>query len=128
MDITPLIDKNSNVIYSYGDNQFNISGTIYEYNVVVFPQKVIPWNIKSFESFSINDILPLHSELNEIDILIIGCGFSHKTIPLSLKYDIKNLKNNSPLNIEVMQTAAACRTYNVLLLEGRRIGAALIQV
>jgi uncharacterized protein len=59
-----------------------------------------------------------------IEILLIGCGTRAKLIEPNLLADLKN----AGIAVESMDTGAACRTFNVLIAEDRRVAAALIPV
>ncbi len=59
-----------------------------------------------------------------VDVLFIGTGSEIVHIPAALR----DALDEAEVGVELMATPTACRTYNVLLSEGRRIGAALIPV
>lgn len=123
MDITPVIPKGQNIIKGYGDMTFKINDDEHKSNIIVFPEKVLEWNISSYNSMSIESLKDIIS-CDELEILLIGCGNEH--IPIDLNIDIELQK--SGIGVEVMTTGAACRTYNVLLSEGRKVAAALVLV
>jgi uncharacterized protein len=56
------------------------------------------------------------------DILLIGTGATHVLLPIDIYGDLIN----QGIGVEVMNTSAACRTYNALSAEGRNVVAALI--
>jgi len=57
-----------------------------------------------------------------IEFLVLGCG----PRSLFIAPDIRAALKSIGLALEVLDTGSACRTYNVLLAEGRRVAAALI--
>ncbi len=59
-----------------------------------------------------------------IEILLIGCGIRATLIKADILADIKS----AGIAFESMDTGAACRTFNVLMSEDRRVAAALIPV
>ena len=61
---------------------------------------------------------------NKIDVLFIGTGHEICHIPEDFNKKIEKMG----LNLEIMSTPSACRTYNVLLSEGRRIAIAALAV
>ena len=61
---------------------------------------------------------------SEIDVLLVGTGVKLSEIPTTFRNSIEA----AGVNVEIMSTPIACRTYNVLLGEGRRIGAALLAI
>jgi uncharacterized protein len=109
-DITPLIKSNQMVIQHYGPQGFKISGNIYSHHVIVLPDRVLPWDGTSFDA--------LLAIKDDIDVVILGTG---KTV----KHPKKETKPQG-LHFDVMDTGAACRAYNALMADGRRIAAALV--
>lgn len=61
---------------------------------------------------------------DDIDILLVGCGPTFAAIPKGLRAALKD----AGIILEWMDTGAACRTFNVLVAEERRVAAALIAV
>jgi uncharacterized protein len=122
MDITPVIPVGKKVITSYGNFSFTVNNERLSTNIIITPDKVITWNITSIEKLSINhlqDIIAVKPE-----ILLIGCGDKHHVLDHVIKFELKTYG----ITTETMQTGAACRTYNILLSEGRDLAAALIMV
>jgi len=109
MDLTPLIASDRMVIQAYGADGFKISGASYDTHVIVFPDRVETW------SGDIADLVPYK---NELDVILYGSGKTLKQLLPVQKHG---------LHIEAMDTGAACRTYNVLMAEGRRVAAALLK-
>ncbi len=73
---------------------------------------------------SLPSLQPVIQISHQIDILIIGCGPVFGDEPEGLR---RGLRQHG-IVLEWMDTGAACRTYNVLLAEDRRLAAALIAV
>jgi uncharacterized protein len=122
MDITPVVPREKQIITGYGDGVFRIGGQEYRTSVLVFPDRTAPWPA----SLPIT-LEKLHVVLEEeglIDLLLIGCGKKPDVLPPSIRTALKEVG----IALEVMDTGAACRTYNVLLAEGRRVAAALMLV
>jgi len=118
-DITPLITKESQVITSYGNGGFNISGRRYDSSVIVFPDKVIPWNIGT--EVLPEDFSEIIAAKEKVEILLFGSG-EKMIFPTP---EISRILRASGIALEVMDTGAACRTYNILLAEERKVAAAL---
>ena len=115
MDITPLVRAGQQIIQSYSVGQFKISGKIYKGPVIVFPDRVEAWgDTGNFDALA----------GAEQDVILFGCG---ETLPDDVPALRRKLKEQG-LNVEIMTTGAACRTYNVLATEGRRVAAALLPV
>ncbi|MFN7038782.1 MAG: Mth938-like domain-containing protein [Alphaproteobacteria bacterium] len=124
MDVTPLIPNDKYVINKYGDNSITVNNEKFLGNLIITPNKILKWEITDFASLTIENFRPLVDE--KLEILLLGCGTKHLMLNNSIKYGLKSLLPN--ISIEVMTTGAACRTYNILLAEGRIVGCALIAV
>lgn len=122
MDITPPIPDGRQVINSYSDGGFSISGTDYTGSVIVLPDQVLTWgatDVASLHAAQFEELLAIEPR---IELLLIGCGARFAMVGPEVRRALKK----EQVSIESMDTGAACRTYNVLLGEDRRVGAALI--
>ena len=101
----------------YGEGYFRIGGTAHDAPLVVTPAGVTPWK-------GVDDAAPLIAAAGALDVLLIGMGPEIAHIPASLRETLEG----AGLGVEVMSSPQACRTYNVLLGEGRRVGLAVLPV
>lgn len=126
MDITPLIPAGRQIIESYGDGRFRVSGVSFESSVLVFPERTIPWGPAAAAEITLESLQEVARAAGggTVDVLLIGCGVRMAMIPSALRRALRD----AGVVIEPMDTGAACRTYNVLMAEGRRVAAALIPV
>ena len=124
MDVTPLIPAGRKVIDAYGDGGFRISGERFAGSVLLFPDRVLPWSARAFAELDRAALGPFVGTTPPVEILLIGCGARMELVPPRLRQELRGLG----LVIDAMDTGAACRTYNVLLAEERRVAAALIAV
>ncbi len=125
MDITPLIKDGQNIIQGYGSGKIKVSGKSYDSAVYVFPDRIVDWTLdKPANDAGYEDFAQLFDDADDIDVVLFGCGEKIMFMPPKTKQSLKD----KGLQIEVMDTGAACRTYNVLMAEGRRVVAALIPV
>ena len=122
MDITPLVPEGRQVIESYGDRGFSINGERYPGPVLVWPERVVPWAVPDLAAAAIASLDPLFSAEPRIEILLIGSGAAFALAPAGLRAAL----GTRGIAVESMDTGAACRTYNVLMAEDRRVAAALI--
>ena len=118
MEITPLIPAGRQIIQAYGGGNFRISGQVYNHAVIVFPNRTLSWNPAGLTAADFAQIIAF---ANEIDVLLVGCGTKMELLP-----DLRKELKAQGLNSDMMDTGAACRTYNVLMAEGRRVAAALL--
>ncbi len=126
MDVTPLIPQGKQVIDAYGDGGFRVSGTRVEGSVIVFPDRLFAWRIAALSEVNLVMLEQVRSAgvAGQVDLLLLGTGPRMAQIDRGLRQDLRA----AGVVIEVMDTGAACRTYNVLLAEGRKVAAALIAV
>ncbi len=123
MDVTPLVRKGTQIIQSYSGGRFKVSGAVYDGAVIVRPEGTTPWEFSgAFEEIGAQDFDALAAQADEIDVVLLGTGNGMKFFPPILKDKLKS----RGLMIEAMDTGAACRTYNVLMAEGRRVAAVLL--
>ncbi len=122
MDITPMVPQGSQVIHSYGVGMFRIAGVVHRGSVLVFPERTIAWNVVSAEALTIADFGQLTAPGEAVDILLLGCGERMFLPPQAVREELRG----HGIALDPMDTGAACRTFNVLLAEGRRVAAALI--
>ena len=101
----------------YGPGFFRIGGEVVHGPVIVGPSGVQTWG-------GYDDTAALLAFAGGVDVLFVGTGAEIAHIPSSLRTPLEE----AGLGVEVMPSAAACRTYNILLSEGRRIALALIPV
>ena len=120
-DITPMVAADRKIIQSYGKDGFKISGENFTGAVLVFPSLVTSWDSPDDpKQLEITHFAPLIGA-DEVDVVLFGGGEK----PVFLPADIRGMLAAQGIAVESMDTGAACRTYNVLLAEGRRIAAAL---
>ncbi|MEQ9488688.1 MAG: Mth938-like domain-containing protein [Alphaproteobacteria bacterium] len=124
MDITPSIPENLQVIDSYGPGRFQVSGTAYQGPLLVFPRRVVAWTLTDPDGLTVESLSEVIAAEPPVEILLFGCGERMTLVKPSLRQEIRD----SGIAMDPMDTGAACRTYNILLAEGRRVAAALVPV
>ena len=109
-----------NVVTAYGEGYVMVNGARHESSVVVLPDRVIEWGAESFEALKEDDFGVLESL--GVDIVLLGTGarqrFPHPRLTARLR--------EARIGVEVMDLQAACRTYNILVAEERKVAAALL--
>ncbi len=104
-------------IESYGPGFFRV-GT----HVLRGSCMVTPWDAGSWGGFE-DTATPL-SRIGRIDVLLVGTGAEIAHAPVAFREALEA----QGIGVEVMNSPAAARTYNVLLGEGRRVAACLVPV
>ncbi|NSX55191.1 Mth938-like domain-containing protein [Parasulfitobacter algicola] len=104
-------------VEGYGPGFFRIGGQVIEGPALVLPSGAQPWG-------GYDDLDAVLAVADQLDVLFVGTGGEIAHIPAPMREAIEA----AGIGIETMNSPSACRTYNVLLSEGRRIGAALLPV
>jgi uncharacterized protein len=119
-DVTPLIPAGRQVVDSYGRKGFHVSGVAYEGAIVVTADATVAWRVTSLADVTVESLSLLFDR--GIEILLLGCGARLMPVPGELRVALRQ----KGIVVDAMDTGAACRTYNVLLAEERRVAAALL--
>ena len=114
--------KQVQYIRSYGPGRFMISEREWQSPVLVTPPVTHPWTVTRAEDLTLESLAPLREAAIPTELLVLGCGARAVFVPPALRAALKE----AGMSLEVVDTGSACRIYNVLLAEGRRVAAALI--
>ncbi|HKJ08716.1 MAG TPA: Mth938-like domain-containing protein [Gammaproteobacteria bacterium] len=113
----------TNVIRAYADGELTINQEVVRTSVVVTPDRLMrEWPPESFEELEEGHVAAL-AELGA-EIVLIGTGRRQLFPPPRFTAALMA----QGIGVEVMDTAAACRTYNILLSEDRNVAAALFMI
>lgn len=124
MDITPALSEGKLLIRSYGNGSFQINELQHVGSVLLLRNTVQPWSVMDPEDLNFSSLRPIVLSSDDVDVLLIGTGeHSEKKISVLL-----TRLADKGINVDVMSTGAACRTYNVLVHEDRLVAAALIAI
>ena len=110
-----------NTVTAYGSGFVAINGRRYERSLVVTPDSLDPeWPAATLDELRAEHLTPLAA--SGCDVVLLGTGARQRfPSPAILRPMIE-----ARIGVEVMDTAAACRTYNVLMAEGRKVVAVLM--
>ena len=118
MELTAVNPTGRQLIERYGAGGFRVSGVLYAGPVIVFPDRTLPWAAASPMAESLAPVV----EHGGIELLLLGLGRRAAPVAIALRSSLKA----AGIALEPMDTGAACRTYNVLVAEDRRVAAALL--
>ncbi len=111
----------AHVITGYGDGYVEVDARRYEASLVVLPDRVIAdWPVPEWSALTEDHLRELGRHRPEI--VLLGTGRRHRFPAPQLMAGLLM----QDIGLEVMDSYAACRTYNILVAEGRRVAAALI--
>ena len=122
MDITPAVPAGRQLIESYRPGGFRIAGVQHAGSVLVLPERTLGWPIGAPDEITAASLASITAAEPPVELLIIGLGPRFGLIAAELRTALRA----HGISVEAMATDAACRTYNVLLTEDRRVAAALI--
>ncbi len=110
------------LVRSYSPGRFLISDREWRSPVLVTPFSTTAWNVARAEDLTLESLAVLKAAPVPTELLVLGCGARAIFVPPDLRAALKA----AGLALEVVDTGSACRIYNVLLAESRRVAAALI--
>jgi len=117
MRLSEVTYSGARPIDSYGPGFFRLGGIVHEGALIVTPNGPASW--QGFTDFSA--ILDL---VATFDVLLIGTGPEVSPLPKTMREAL----DTAAIGYDQMTTPTACRSYNILLAEGRRVLAALIPI
>ncbi len=115
-----LNDTNTYQIQRFDLNSVTINDKVYSHNLIIMPNYLNEWLVESFESLEARHFEQIRA-LNP-EVVLLGTGQKIR-FPSS---ELLRALINAGIGVEVMDTAAAIRTYLVLATEGRKVAAALL--
>ena len=122
MEVTRVVAVGRQQIQAYREGGFTVAGIWHAGSLLVMPEQTLPWQVDSLSSVTVDSMAPITGADPAVELLILGCGRQFALAPPSLRAALRA----HGIVVEAMATPAACRTYNVLLAEDRRVAAALI--
>jgi uncharacterized protein len=115
MRITEIDFNGARPIDGYGPGFFRIAGIKHDGGLALLPSGPMPWG-------GFDDTTVFVAAAETLDVVLVGTGADIAAMPVAFRDALVE----AGIGVEFMSTPSACRTYNVLLSEGRRIGAALM--
>lgn len=111
-------------IDAYGNGGFRFAGMSHKGSILCLPSGIHGWDVAAGTAITPELFAAVLAERSALSFLLFGCGRSVVPAPLP----VRKAFLEAGVGLEVMDTGAACRTYNVLLAEGRPVAAALVAV
>jgi len=122
----PAPHPDRKVVDAYGKGGFTIRGQLFTGPIVLLPDAVLPWTFGDIAALAFEDFAALTSiePARRPNILLIGMGARTQFVTPAVRASLRE----AGIVADLMDTGAACRTYNVLLAEERRVAACLVPV
>jgi uncharacterized protein len=117
MRLTEISYESAKPIDGYGPGFFRVDGKVLRGACLITPWDAGPWG-------GYADTAGPLSLAGRIDVLFVGTGAEVAHLPQAFREAL----DAAGIGVEGMNTPAACRTYNVILSEGRRIAVAVLPV
>lgn len=108
------------LIKAYNVGSVQVNDETYTHNLIVMPELLTPWQASSFETLTAADFEVITECKPEL--VLLGTGEKQQFPDYSLMVSLIK----AGIGVEVMNTQAACRTYNIVASEGRQVAAALL--
>jgi len=112
------------LVDAYGDGGFRFAGMAHSGSLLCLPDGIRAWPVPT--AGALTDAAPalVFARADDLDFFILGTGALSWTVPDALRAHFRD----KHISLDAVMTAAAVRTYNVMLMESRRVGAGLIAV
>lgn len=117
MEVTEINYPDARPVDAYGPGFFRVDGQVLRGPVLVTADAAVSWG-------GFHDIAALLALAGQIDVLLLGLGATVVLPPA----DLRDALEAQGIGVEPMASPTACRSYNVLLAEGRRIALAALPV
>ena len=111
-------------IEAYGNGGFRFAGMAHRGSLLCLPSGIWGWAPAAPAEIDAAALAPLFAEAGEIDLFLLGTGATPWFVPEPLRWELRDRH----IVVEAMPTGPAVRTYNILLVEDRRVAAGLIAV
>jgi uncharacterized protein len=112
------------VINSHGEGGFRFAGMSHRGSLLCLPDGIWAWPVAKVEDVTEDALALVFARVGALDFFILGTGNAHWNAPASLRGRFRD----AHVSLDTMTTRPAVRTYNVMLMESRRVGAGLIAI
>ena len=120
MKLHQAVAAGVNTFTGYGDDYVSVNGERRTASAIVTTERILDWPVAAFDRLRAEDFSIL--ETLGVEIVLLGTGrrqrFPHPRLTAGLA--------RAGIGVEVMDLQAACRTYNILVAEERKVAAALL--
>jgi uncharacterized protein len=110
------------LIDAHGSGGFRFAGLSHRGSLLCLPDGIWAWPIGTPDALTDEALMPVFERAGTLDFFILGTGAAPWAAPEAWRARFRDLQ----ISLDAMTTGAAVRTYNVMLMESRRVGAGLI--
>ena len=112
------------LIDAHGGGGFRFAGMSHRGSLLCLPDGLWAWPVATPAALTDEMLSPVFASATNLDFFILGIGNSPWLLPEALRMKFRE----AHISVDTMTTGPAVRTYNVMLMENRRVGAALIAI
>ena len=112
------------LIDAHGGGGFRFAGLSHRGSLLCLPHGIWAWPVDKAEELTEDTLALVFARVGALDFFILGTGKVLWNMPPALRVRFRD----AHVSLDTMTTGAAVRTYNVMLMESRRVGAGLIAV
>lgn len=112
------------LIDAYGNGGFRFAEMSHRGSILALPSGIMAWSPTTAADVTEDALAPVFAQGSEVELVLLGTGVDIAPIGAPLRQRFRE----AGIGLDVMQTGAAARTYNILAGEGRKVAAALIAV
>jgi uncharacterized protein len=112
------------LIDTHGNGGFRFAGMSHRGSLLCLPDGIWAWPIANSADLTEDVLALVLARAGDLDFFVLGTGAAPWIVPQSLGMRFRD----AHISLDVMMTGPAVRTYNVMLMEGRRVGAGLIAI
>jgi uncharacterized protein len=112
------------LIESHGNGGFRFAGMSHRGSLLCLPDGIWAWPVTAAADLAEETFVPVLDRAGNLDFFVLGTGPAPWIMPARWHARLRD----AHISLEVMTTGPAVRTYNVMLMENRRVGAGLIAI
>jgi uncharacterized protein len=112
------------LIDAHGAGGFRFAGMSHRGSLLCLPDGIWAWAVDAPSAVTQTALAAVFGRAADLDFFVIGTGSE----PWALSEELRRHFREARISVETMTTGPAVRTYNVMLMESRRVGAGLIAV
>jgi uncharacterized protein len=112
------------LIDAHGAGGFRFAGLSHRGSLLCLPDGIWAWPVAAPGEITADTLALVFERTDSLDFFVLGTGAQHGVLPEPLRARFREVH----ISVDAMTTGPAVRTYNVMLMENRRVGAALIAI
>ena len=112
------------LVDAYGNGGFRFAEMSHRGSILALPSGIRAWAPRRAADITPESVDPILADAAEIDFVLVGTGLEISAVADAVRRRL----SEAGLGIDIMQTGAAARTYNILVAENRKVGAALLAI